>query len=490
MQATITFSNRKKEDFNPLFDREKITIQNRRLLKFQAAVQGGYETRMYYEYLNCIDKGGFVAFVTLTYNNKALYHFYGLPVPDSRNLRYLLHDSYFAHECARSGYNFKYFITTELGEGKGKRGFANNPHYHCLLYFTPSTPEYNRFFITRYVDLIKKYWQGDNGEDWNAAKFGHVEPGDNYGIVNSSSAFSYVSKYVTKSSTDIHRERIVAARSKEYWSKILDPCSSEFKVLDIKLNDLIKADINKYRNLFGTRVRCSHGFGQIDETLLTFIHDKPHIKLTSNGKLTYKPLPLYNYRKLYMYVDENKCYKLNEAGIELKCRQVSSALKDMADNAQLICRNTLSCCEVFSLLPSPLDLSTYIQQCNCKLGESPLFHDYALYTLLYKDRMYPSWPSGEFFDEPDIDPLSYIRQVSSRVDKNSYFFCSDCAHLLPYKYHSRFRFNLPFFSAIDSVLSHHTIQTDEKLTQEHELRKRIRNSVLAQRKPFLFHSYK
>ncbi len=32
------------------------------------------------------------------------------------------------------GTTFKYFVGAQLGDGKGERGFHNNPHYHVLFF--------------------------------------------------------------------------------------------------------------------------------------------------------------------------------------------------------------------------------------------------------------------------------------------------------------------------------------------------------------------
>lgn len=145
-----------------------------------------YETRLYYEFLDTKRKGGQTFFYTLTYNNKSLPRFHGYPCFNYADLRYLTTGGFVKKLERDYNYKLRYCITCELGEGQGKRGYHNNPHYHCLFFLTPISYPAVPIKATAFRSLVREYWQGAEYIRYEKAKFGICKPGKfDLGEVNS-----------------------------------------------------------------------------------------------------------------------------------------------------------------------------------------------------------------------------------------------------------------------------------------------------------------
>ena len=184
----------------------------------------GYETRLYWQFRYCEDHSGQTFFYTLTYNDKAMPQ-YKLSSHESFNcfdyedLRDLLTGGFRKQLLRKYGTTFKYFISAELGDGKGSRGLANNPHYHALFFLEPAdNPQYPYIKISpeEFRHLIRLYWQGFDEEeeiqDYRTAKFGIAKEGsENLGKVKDFRAEMYGAKYVCKDVKLVRNERKVVS---------------------------------------------------------------------------------------------------------------------------------------------------------------------------------------------------------------------------------------------------------------------------------------
>ena len=169
--------------------------------------QEGYQARLYWQFRYCQENDGQTFFYTLTYNDSAIPTYLGRNCFDYEDLRDIFTGGFRKMLLRKYGTTFKYFVGAELGEGAGKRGMENNPHYHVLFFLEDAkNPEYPYEKITpeAFRSLVKLYWQGFdetvNGEffDYRTAKYGIAKEGDYCGLVLDFRAISYVSKYVTK----------------------------------------------------------------------------------------------------------------------------------------------------------------------------------------------------------------------------------------------------------------------------------------------------
>lgn len=170
----------------------------------------GYEARLYWQYRYCDEHNGATYFYTLTYNDRHMPRFYDLNCFDYEDLRDLLTGGFRKQLLRKYGTKFKYFIGAELGDGKGSRGMANNPHYHILFFLEDAqNPRYPYISISDedFRHLVRIYWQGfdededkKNGvfHDYRDARYGIAREGENCGKVTDFRACMYVAKYVTK----------------------------------------------------------------------------------------------------------------------------------------------------------------------------------------------------------------------------------------------------------------------------------------------------
>ena len=342
--------------FNPETSRSHNIISSPFAYQTKKSKIEGYECRLYWQFRYCQDNDGQTFFYTLTYNDKSCPHYCGRPCFDYQDLVYLLTGGFRKRLLRDYGINFKYFVGAELGEGKGKRGFECNPHYH-VLFFTESAKDkrypYRPISPIEFRHLIRLYWQGfdediDGWHDYKTAKFGIVKEGLNCGLVYDFGAVSYVAKYVTKDTVIKRNESFIRGQIEKRFSPILynysrlamrhfvqdylEPLTTihyeEFNysliLQDIKafglkkewfehlkiytdyanrrFDERVRQEFNVYRNRYSNKCRISHGVG---DYALDHIKDKLRPSITMPDKKKgwkQRPLNLYYYRKLYCKV--------------------------------------------------------------------------------------------------------------------------------------------------------------------------------------------
>lgn len=190
----------------------------------------GYEARLYWQFRYCEDHNGQTFFYTLTYNNKSVPKYDGKNCFDYEDLVYLLNGGFKKQLLRKFGTNFKYFVGAELGDGKGKRGFSNNPHYHILFFLFPAEKapfDYVKIQPAQFRHLVREYWQGfdqnfDGYKKFSEAKFGIAKEGDNLGLVTDFRACQYCAKYVTKDAALKRREKAVLYKLEEKFAYMKD----------------------------------------------------------------------------------------------------------------------------------------------------------------------------------------------------------------------------------------------------------------------------
>ena len=174
----------------------------------------GYETRLYWQFRYCDEHDGQTFFFTLTYNDAHMPKFYGENCFDYEDLRDLLTGGFRKQLLRKYGTAFKYFVGAELGDGKGERGLANNPHYHVLFFLEDAHNHrypYKKISPKDFRHLVRLYWQGfdedtDGYHDYRTARYGIAREGENEGLVTDFRACMYCAKYVTKDVRLVKRE--------------------------------------------------------------------------------------------------------------------------------------------------------------------------------------------------------------------------------------------------------------------------------------------
>ena len=318
----------------------------------------GYEARLYWQFRYCQDHDGQAFFYTLTYNDKSMPKYLGQNVFDYEDLRGLLTGGFYQYLRRNYGTKFKYFVGAELGDGKGKRGMHNNPHYHVVFFLEPDANPivpYKKISPNEFRHLVRQYWQGfdediDGYRDYNEAKYGIAKEGENCGLITDYRACCYCAKYVTKDAKLKQHEEVVRRKLfakhmdsyewscssyKEFFQDVVDGkvktdlsiewLSRLLKLENIvhnhdgnmitfivrlglkniyhryctnKVNDMVDKDILVYRNRYCNKCRISQGVGLY---ALQFIDNKlnPVVQIPSKDGFKNRPLPLYLYRKLF-----------------------------------------------------------------------------------------------------------------------------------------------------------------------------------------------
>lgn len=195
---------------NPEYTRFYNEFQSPETYGSRQSKQEGYENRLYYQFKYLEDHDGATYFYTLTYNDNALPKF-GLGKKkincfDYEDLRDFLTGGFRKQLLRKYGSTFKYFIGAELGDGKGKRGLENNPHYHVLLFIENAhnlRHPYKKITEKELTHLVRKYWQGfdedtDGFRDYQTAKYGIVGVSDEGAFITDFRAEKYCAKYVCK----------------------------------------------------------------------------------------------------------------------------------------------------------------------------------------------------------------------------------------------------------------------------------------------------
>lgn len=228
-KKNITLKNRTLY-FSPDKDKTKVSFASSKSYNSRQSKIEGYESRLYWQFKYCQDFDGQVFYYTLTYNNKSIPYYYGTYCFDYEHLRDLLTGGFRKILLRRYGTTFKYFIGAELGDGKGKRGLHNNPHYHCLFFLESACNDrfpYIKITPEEFRHYVRLYWQGFDEDvtgwrSYKTAKYGSVKEGLYCGLVRDFRACMYCAKYVCKDSGLVmHEEKVARFLRFKYRSEIV-----------------------------------------------------------------------------------------------------------------------------------------------------------------------------------------------------------------------------------------------------------------------------
>ena len=275
-----------------------------------------YMVRSYAEYIDTIEKGGYVFFETLTYSNRYVpkFKFNGkeylcFSKDDVRHFfvrlrRYLDYDGFDVKN------KLKYFFVSEYG------GKTHRPHYHFLCFM--KNKDISPYILKEY---IRKSW-----------KFGIIDTRPvEKGVVNGIGAISYVAKYVVKDDDYVK----LLGEKIENFTKYVNENSGK------KMKEKLLRRINNIKPFH----LQSKGFGislidsLSDEELLDGVCS------VSDKRQVYKKvaIPDYIMRKVYydcVYNEEgNLCWKLNERGIDRKVKKLDDNINLLVNRYEDIYRN-------------------------------------------------------------------------------------------------------------------------------------------------------
>lgn len=346
--------------------------------------------RSHYHVQNCLEKGGFVYFDTLTYSEEyvpRLSHYvdiekYGLTdfyVFDNSHWRNFLKNLRRQLDYHYKGVKFTYFLTSEYGTDER---YTHRPHYHPLFFIN------NKELITnfQFSELVSKCWKYGRTDGLPYQSRAYVAEHTYWNKDSSTMKLcNYVSKYVTKDST--------------FQKEIDNRLSVLKKHFDKEVYDTLKRQVAMFH-------RQSQGFGlSFLDTLsyedLDYLLENNIVKLPDKDKIVATlPLPMYYKRHLYYVLkrdDEGKYFwQPNQRGLEYLRksfhRNIVNLAKSFNDKMLNMCSD---------------DMNYIVNLLNGRT-----LQDLATYAVLYKDRTraLSAHPYHLTYDE---FPENYINTILS-----------------------------------------------------------------------------
>ncbi|QCS35919.1 replication initiator protein [Capybara microvirus Cap1_SP_48] len=366
-------------------------IESNALFLNQLNKCNSYEIRNHFEFEEIKKLGGQAFFYTLSYNDAHLPHFHGIPCHDHEDLRALLNGAFSKRVKRYCNCSLRYFITLELGEGKGSRGLFKNPHYHCIFYLRPKEGEiYNKIDPLTFRSFIREYWQGvdiDFSHPSARAKdfrFGICQEGKYFGEILTSAACRYCCKYTIKSNAVIQHYLSCVSEIQRDFDNSLG--GIKYSVSPEEYNSFIDDQVKIFKNRYFVKVRCSQGLGSYG---LSQVNDD---KVVVPYKSTFKsyPIPLYYYRKLYTNHCKNALgnvhYYHNSKGLE----RLRNTLHLRIDKAK---SDALKLVSMLSDKDFNLSFTRWLESNGIILSSSILdlglcAQRYAEFSVVYKNRYY------------------------------------------------------------------------------------------------------
>lgn len=329
--APVRIKNPRLE-FDTQSDKLFLTVPCGKCGQCRSAKQKEFELRCYHEYIETIQKNGYVLFQTFTYSQDKVPSTNGFLHFDSHHYKWFMEKM--RKRLRDAGYdvvgNLKVFWTSEYG------GETHRPHYHALFFVTfDIDPEvFDRFTVEAWSDH-------DN------VPYGRTDLEHPYHkrLVNAQGAIAYVAKYVTKDidfdevfqnqkgkdgvkfSAKIAVVKEMIKRKYEYElnrgvSDLVDPYPNQSLGDLFKLLDLQTDFINKIQPFH----RQSKGLGlsmiehlSMDELM------SGRTTLPDNDPFIVKKdvnIPLYIDRHVFYNVDpKTRCFTLNDLGKMMKVKR-------------------------------------------------------------------------------------------------------------------------------------------------------------------------
>ena len=482
VRQPIEFTN-KTHYFIPDKDKPVIKCASPKSYRFRQNIIEGYETRLYYEYEKTKKEGGNTFFVTLTYNDKSVPNYLGFPCFDYEDLAEFLNGGFKKRINRDFGCDIKYFVSAELGEGKGKRGYENNPHYHALFFVTTDSPFGHIPTAAEFLHLVKVYWQGfdENTDGWHNFRTtgkGIVREGKFGAVVNSFRALTYCAKYVIK---DVrlrnNEEKIREILTDNYYNQFNEVNEDVIRTV----SEMVDDDIRIYRNRYCNKCRISNGVGV---SALEAVTDKLNPKIPvpcKNGFKSRTPC-LYLYRKLYCDKVKdsigNTIYVLNKDGIDYKLANLQSNIQSIKNKvisykSLLLDRDFFNKVVKSDISNLSIDFDTFKENFNNIVYESNLCERYAVYKQIYEGRYFAYDKTGNdiFMSFPVIDLYNdYSRFLQPSYYLTDYqfdapfdFLKSDCQGYISYDMHPFFYKYLVYFRLFDLFTDYLFIQNDKSL---------------------------
>lgn len=347
-----------------------------------------YYVRTYFTFQECVDKGGYMLFDTLTYDDEHLPHvsdFFPVHFVEDFSCFNVKHYKLFfkrlrinLHRLGYSNGCIKYFLSSEYGSrntymtknGACRLG-TQRPHHHLLLFVMDPTLPYDVLSLA-----VSQAWIYGRTDGIPYKPSSYVRSKRVFGrTFNDDPAFMrsvcmYVAKYVNKdpefaSELDNRISRLVFAR---FGKELHDHPTDEVKDYVRKLK-LAMSPFSRHSNDFGTYAFSICDLGLVHETGMLSVPDSKKV-------VRHFRMPMYLSRKLYYDlkdIDGRKQWRLNDLGKSVK-------KKRMLKSRDLFARR------IEDWLNSPSAISCKDAFLNLLAGRS--IRKFADYVTFYRHRLF------------------------------------------------------------------------------------------------------
>ena len=396
-----------------------------------------WSLRSYFQHKECLSKGGYTYFDTLTYSNSHLPKHFGIAHFSKSDVQNCLHK--LRTYLTRAGFevkdNLKYFVTSEYG------GKTHRPHYHVIFYIT--IPDLD----------VKTFWQYLN-KSWT---FGFIDRYANCTsrVVNSIAAINYVSGYVQKD---------------QEWTNVVERKLARLNRIGAAAR--LEANLKDYEPFHIQ----SKGYGAafLDFTSLDEIITNGYIIIPDRQYLIKNyAIPEYYKRKLFYYKDSEGLYKLNKLGKEFKLLHLDDLINQQLQRYQATIDNLrqYNYYDSFDLSVVPRLITKYLD------GRS--LRDFVIYATVYRNRMWNSsslvLPDYHKFyrlslDSGTIESKLYDEDVAVRSSfRNRY----DKYRITQFRY-SQFKDFDYLYNLFKAITDYFNLQTDKESKRVQAIRDRLK----------------
>lgn len=351
--------------------------------------------RTYYEAKDTFNRGGYIIFDTLTYNENTIpwskdivKRDYGLDIPEELNFRcfdYTDVQKFFKRLRKNlSGYGkglFTYKLAAEYGT---KKECTHRSHYHIIFFIKDGTIDPLIF-----SHIVRKSWDKgitDGVDDKGILYFNtnRLFKDSKQGVIN---AVGYISKYINK---DSEYSKIIREKVGEI-EKYFDDFDCNYK--NTNQGKIRKLSLRRSLNQF-SRNSSGYGISAMNEMNEDLIWNEGKVNMPDAYNVSRKlTLPMYYYRKLFQKYDKNlKTWKFTEIGFKYKKKRLFHSIDTLTNVYENKISNAIQIgdCKIedrrTKLLLNEKNRAEIANNILSLLRKRSL-RDYAIYKIFYQDRL-------------------------------------------------------------------------------------------------------
>lgn len=405
------------------------------------AKKNEYVLRGWYEYVDCIRKGGFAYLETLTYNQRSLdtRTFEGIAHFSKDDIRQFFNKLY---RYCKNVCSFRYQIVSEYG------GSYHRPHYHVLFFIFPFQPYLKESFVYIFQKFVRKSWTEFSHYKYNPVTnvnkaimrpLGFIDKTKTLvsRIIDRLDGIMYVAKYITKDQDYLEVQE-------QKFQQVVDNLRS-YGDLPNYLKDVDDIDefLKEKRKLMQPFHLESQGYGslltQILQDQVDRVKENP-VLFDANLGLKEHKIPLYYLRKLFFdLVPSGKFSTVTgkpcmmwipkgKLGIDFKVSQMHKRIDKNVDNYYAL----MSAATQYLPPDRSKDFSNKIYE----LLDGRTIRDFVIYKTIYQGHFHnnyafksdaSSWVdfyTKSLYPCTDMDNLCYSEDPAERAQARRNVMCN------------------------------------------------------------------